>query len=56
MTSYNEEICRLRRERNEALKDAEYYRDLLHDKDEDCVHLEDELDHTRQVRLFFGLL
>ena len=49
MTSYRDELYRLRRERDQALKDAQYYRDLLHDKDQDYINLEDELEQTRQV-------
>ena len=49
MTSYRDELFRLRRERDQALKDTQYYRDLLHDKDQDYISLEDELEQTRQV-------
>ena len=44
-----DEMYRLRRERDQALKDTQYYRDLLHDKDRDYITLEDELEQARQV-------
>ena len=48
MISCNDEIYRLRRERDEALRDARYYRDLLHEKDADCLQLEEDLQLTQQ--------
>jgi len=48
MISCNDEIYRLRRERDEALRDARYYRDLLHEKDADCLQLEEDLQVTQQ--------
>ncbi|XP_057313170.1 syntaxin-binding protein 4-like isoform X2 [Hydractinia symbiolongicarpus] len=46
--SYRDDSFRLRRERDEALKDVQYFRSSLIDKDRTCIELEDELLRSKQ--------
>lgn len=54
--SYRDDSFRLRRERDEALKDVQYFRSSLIDKDRTCIELEDELLRSKQVSSFMVIL
>ena len=49
MSSHWEDVNKLRRERDDAQREVQYFRTSLCDKDRDCLSLEDELERSRQV-------
>ena len=52
MSSHHlEDVNKLRRERDNAQREVQYFRSSLYDKDRDCLTLEEELELSRQVIL-----
>ena len=45
---------RIRRERDEALREVQHLRKLLKKKEEDCLTAEEEVTKARRVRMLFG--
>lgn len=48
-SSIHEEVCKLRAERDDALKEAQHYRSLIKEKDLTLKRLQQELDKNQQV-------